>query len=243
MPLQITIKTLGHQFNKVSQILALEDYQKRVSEFIAKIFKLKIDIFAGQDVPTNKSITILKDGVNPLLNYLKVRVIVTRKGLTGKFKLGNSQFISIKVSAILALLREPDIIYDIINGVIKDWKTLVQKLLVISRARLLGEDKSYGDNFDKIFHLSLEMNSTGTDWASITFLSLYITGLSLGIITSSRVINRLFNGPVQYFCNSLTVNKKNNVLKFLRDNGEELFFLMHINNINIQTMIRNLYRV
>lgn len=109
---------------------------------------------------------------------------------------------AIVYSAILSILKEPEISERIISGKITTKKQLIKELVGLASRRQRGEDVSIYNKklgyskVDNGKYLLFPFNHNGTDWISILYLALFIFLYNNRLVLPTITLRMASNGPI-----------------------------------------------
>jgi len=201
----VAVKCTGEMYTTTSKFLVKKQARENFCRIIKDSLGLSITLQAG-NLSKNESKYMTPIKLKDSQRKINGRIVIFLRSWEN---LGNDN-IGVKVSAVLAILKEPRIISKIANGSIFDTRTLCKELLKIARDRINMEDNSYycitlSQLYPSYFFTKLEMmekikneldlpfNDDGSDWASIFLLSAYFSEPDDCTVSSNGPVNSVLS--------------------------------------------------
>lgn len=191
--LLVGIRCFGQMHSKVAQIIGESDSNaERVENFLSSMFGMRYKI---------RVVNLEHENLNRFhLNKKTYSYTVAGQTVTTKlfhvvtlyFQSKNNHAIPLsdcKVSAALAILREPRLISGLLDGSLHDGKTFCREILRLAWARIRGKDDTYdcvtltslgnaaparSTLLDRVSEILKRSNNTdGSDWKSMVYLAMF----------------------------------------------------------------------
>lgn len=177
------MRCLGEQYHVVAELLKnVENSDQKLAGFFTELFGIKLGIYHNFMTESTPSY------VQRFTSNLKIKSGEKTKSVAGYINIyyrlalvDKVKPITMIISAVAALLKEPKIIEKIIDGTITDAEGVVEKLLEISFDRYCGKDFSYDCwnlGFNPREYLMNPNNNDGSDYLSMFKLGLFIGGIA-----------------------------------------------------------------